>query len=233
VRRIAFFDLDKTLLSANSGSLWIKRELSLGHISRLQALQASLWIFRYHLGFTPMERALERAVRMLHGIPEKEIRDRTSDFYQSMVRGLYRPGGRAAVEEHRSRGDRLVLLTSSSLYMAELVSSDLGLDNVLCNRFEVDASGVHTGRPVGTFCYGAGKLYHAQSFVEQIGEGLESATFYTDSYSDLPVMEKVGEPVAVNPDPRLRREALRRRWRVVDWGQSPERTLWKAQKSLG
>jgi len=219
VRRIAFFDLDKTLLSANSGSLWIRRELSLGHISRLQAVQASLWIFRYHLGFTPMEHALERAVRMLEGIPEKEIRERTGDFYRSTVKALYRPGGLEALDGHRRDGDALVLLTSSSHYLAELVAGDLGLDDILCNRFEVDRSGRHTGRPVGSFCYGKGKLHHASAYVEQRGGELSESTFYTDSYSDLPVLEAVGQPVAVNPDRRLWREALRRRWKVVDWGQ--------------
>jgi len=102
--------------------------------------------------------------------------------------------------------------------MAELVARDLTLDAVLCNRLEVDAAGVYTGRPLGEVCFGDGKRSYAQAYASQAGVPLSACAFYTDSYSDLPVMEVVGRPVAVHPDRRLRREALRRGWPVVDWG---------------
>lgn len=216
--RLAFFDLDKTMLATNSGALWVKRELELGHLSRWQAFQAAAWMVRYHLGFAKMESALERAIRMLTGIPEQSLIDRTREFYDAVVKTLYRPGALRALGEHRAKGDRLVLLTSSSGYMADLVSRDIGLDHVLCNRFEVGADGLCTGRPLGNVCFGPGKLTHALSYASSVGAQLSEATFYTDSYSDLPVLLAVGHPVAVNPDQRLRREALRRGWPTVDWG---------------
>lgn len=215
---IAFFDLDKTLLAVNSGSLWIRRELALGHITRVQAMRATLWLARYHMGFVPMQDALVQAMSHLQGTDERPIRERTIRFYEELVRSQYRPGALRAVEEHRSAGDRLVLLTSSSGYMAELVARDLTLDAVLCNRLEVDAAGVYTGRPLGEVCFGDGKRSYAQAYASQAGVPLSACAFYTDSYSDLPVMEVVGRPVAVHPDRRLRREALRRGWPVVDWG---------------
>jgi HAD superfamily hydrolase (TIGR01490 family) len=215
---IAFFDLDKTLLAVNSGSLWIRRELALGHITRVQAMRATLWLARYHMGFVPMQDALVQAMSHLQGTDEQPIRERTIRFYEELVRSQYRPGALRAVEEHRSAGDRLVLLTSSSGYMAELVARDLTLDAVLCNRLEVDAAGVYTGRPLGEVCFGDGKRSYAQAYASQAGVPLSACAFYTDSYSDLPVMEVVGRPVAVHPDRRLRREALRRGWPVVDWG---------------
>jgi HAD superfamily hydrolase (TIGR01490 family) len=214
---IAFFDLDKTLLATNSGKLWIKRELALGHITRLQALRATLWIARYHLGFAQVQDVVSRAISMLAGTPEKDLRARTRTFYKE-VRQLYRPGGLAALEHHRKAGDRLVLLTSSSHYMSELVCDELKLDAILCNRLEVDGAGSHTGRAVGEVCFGAGKLTHATEYARLLGEQLEDAAFYTDSYSDLPVLVRVGKPVAVNPDLRLRRYAARKGWRIVDWG---------------
>src|SRR6266849_2044216 len=90
---IAFFDLDRTLLARNSGSLWIKSELGLGHITRLQALRASFWVARYQLGFASIEDALLRAIRFLAGTRESDIRARTADFYRSQVRHLFRPCG--------------------------------------------------------------------------------------------------------------------------------------------
>ena len=216
---IAFFDFDRTLISANSGVLWLRNEIRQGNISLLKGLAATLWVARYHLGFARKGKGLERAIASLEGRAEAELRERTTAFYEADVRALYRPGARRAVEEHRAEGDELVLLTSSPAYLAELVARDLQLDAVLCNRFEVDSDGLYTGRTIGDLCYGIGKLRHAQRHARDRGVDLEDCAFYTDSFSDLAVMEAVGRPVAVNPDQRLRRVATSRGWEIVDWGQ--------------
>lgn len=216
---VAFFDLDKTLLSVNSGSLWVRRELRLGHITRLQALRAGLWLTRYHLGFASLEDAMHQAIAHLHGSEARVLRERTGAFYEEGVRTLYRPGALRALEEHRGAGERLVLLTSSSNYLSELVARDLRLDGILCTSLEVDGQGLHTGRAQGELCFGQGKRLHAEAYARQVGVPLSACAFYTDSYADLPVLEVVGRPVVVHPDPRLRREALRRGWPIVTWGQ--------------
>jgi HAD superfamily hydrolase (TIGR01490 family) len=215
---VAFFDLDRTLLAVNSGVLWVRQELARGYITRWQALRAGVWLGRYQLGLVSMNDALLKAIALLAGTGEAPVRARTAAFYAEHLRMLYRPGAVRALAAHRSAGDRLVLLTCSSGYMSELVAVDLKLDAVLCNRFEVDAAGLHTGRPLGEVCFGVGKRQYAQAYAREAGVTLAECTFYTDSYSDLPVLEAVGRPVAVNPDLRLRREALRRGWPVVDWG---------------
>jgi phosphoserine phosphatase len=114
------------------------------------------------------------------------------------------------------------------------VAEDLGLDDVLCNRFEVDETGAHTGRPVGTLCFGAGKLDYAEVYAGDRGVSLADCWFYTDSFSDLPVLERVGHPVVVNPDPRLRREAERRALagRVVGRGPVRRRRRWCARRAF-
>lgn len=217
--RIAFFDLDRTLIAENSGALWVRRELELGYIKPWQALQAAAWVAGYELGFARIEKALERAIASLAGVPEQQLRERTASFYDLCVRPLYRPGARLALEEHRRAGDALVLLTSSSQYLGEHVTRDLRLDALICNRFEVDERGLHTGRILGALCFGPGKLRHASEFAQSKGARLEESVFYTDSYADRPVLEAVGRPVAVNPDRRLRRLAERRRWELLDWGK--------------
>ncbi len=214
---LAFFDLDKTILSENSGALWVRHEVREGQVSLWQALRASGWLFRYHLGFTAMDGALLEAVEALAGTSVQELRERTAAFYAREVRHLVRPGARVAIEAHRAMGDPLVLLTTSTGYLSELAAADLGIPHVLCNRFEVEG-GLHTGRPLGTLCYGPGKWEHARALAASLGERLEDAVFYTDSFSDLPVLEAVGRPVAVHPDPRLRREAVRRGWPIERWG---------------
>jgi HAD superfamily hydrolase (TIGR01490 family) len=215
---IAFFDFDETLIAGNSGNLWIRRELRAGNIGAMQFLRAAVWMARYRLGWASMEDALRTAIGSLEGRSEQELRARTQAFYEEEVRGLYRSDARPVVERHRREGDAVVLLTASSLYLSELVAQDLGLDAVLCNRFEVDERGMHTGQPVGRLCFGAGKIGYAEACAAERQVTLADCTFYTDSYSDVPVLERMGHPVAVNPDARLRREAERRGWPIQWWG---------------
>ena len=170
-------------------------------------------------GFAGRGEGLRHAIASLAGSQEAHLRDRSTAFYDEFVRGLYRPGARPTLEFHRARGDRLVLLTSSSSYIGELVAEELGMDAVLCNRFEVGEDGIYTGRPLGELCYGQGKLTHARSYAHAQGIELGDCAFYTDSFADLSVMLEVGRPVAVNPDVRLRRAAQARGWEIVDWGE--------------
>jgi phosphoserine phosphatase len=89
---------------------------------------------------------------------------------------------------------------------------------LVCNRFEVDASGLYTGNSVGPLCFGHGKLDAATAFCRDARVALSECAFYTDSFTDLPVLLAVREPIAVNPDRRLKRAAQRRGWSIVDWG---------------
>ena len=214
---VAFFDLDRTLLSKNSGSLWVKQEFKAGRISLGKALQASVWLLRYHLGQANIEHALDSAVATLAGRVETELKQRTFEFYDNQIRTLYRPGAIRAVEEHRARGDKLVLLTSSSEYLSEACSTQLKLDHVLCNRFGVDDAGYFTGELLKPACYGEGKLIHAKKYLEQTNMHLDDSYFYTDSISDLPVLKAVGHPKIVAPDRKLYKEALSRNWPILDW----------------
>lgn len=214
---IAFFDLDLTLLSANSGKLWIRREVALGQLSKRTALQAALWLAQYQLGLGGFA-LVSRAISTTEGMIEAQLVARTASFYESQVRSLFRPGAMDALRVHRASGDRVVLLTASSHFLAEKVAAELKLDAILCNRMEVDTRGLLTGRTVGPICYGEGKLLHARAEADAHAVSLADCAFYTDSFSDVPVLEAVGTPVAVNPDPRLRRRANKRGWRIVDWG---------------
>lgn len=213
---IAFFDLDRTLISVNSGQLWVRRELRLGHVTRWQATRAAAWIAGYHLGYSRIERVLEDAIATLAGVAEDEIAARTTRFYQEEVAGTARAGARRVLEEHRGRGDRLG-------------PAHLGLDVLERARLRGAGPGRRPLQPlpgrVGTVHRQAGGRAvlrpgqaRARARLRGVpGESLADAAFYTDSYSDRAVMEAVGRPVAVHPDQRLRRLAAERGWPVVAW----------------
>jgi HAD superfamily hydrolase (TIGR01490 family) len=215
---IAFFDLDKTVLSVNSGVLWVRREAALGNLSKRQAVRAMVWLARYQLGFASAEQMVGEAVAQLVGTPAADLRQRTERFFLEEVQHTVRPGALEAIAAHRAANDALVLLTSSTDSLAGLAARQLGFEAILCNRLAVGPDGLHTGKVEGRICFGEGKLAHARAEAERRQVDLRRCVFYTDSYSDVSVMEQVGTPVAVNPDPRLRRRAQRAGWRVVDWG---------------
>ena len=215
---IAFFDLDRTLISRNSGGLWVRSELRQGFITTWQAFRASIWLARYRIGLADLSDALLAAIASLEGSEESEMRARTQEFYHREIRDLYRPGAYKALSFHRNNGDKLILLSSTTPYMAEAVAEDLGLDGVLCNRLEVSAAGRFTGRPEGDLCFGSGKLTHGLRCAEKYQVDLRDCAFYTDSRTDLPMLEQVGRPVVVHPDPRLEQVARNRGWEIVAWG---------------
>jgi len=218
---ISFFDLDKTLIARNSGNLWIRSEVRQGYISKLQFLRATGWFVKYRMGMADMEQALRLAISTLAGDQESVVRQRTLEFYARECRELVRPGAHAALAQHRAAGDALVMLTSTSNYLSGEFARDLGFDEVLSNRFEVDEQGIFTGRPVEPVCYGEGKLVLARRCADERGVDLRDCAFYTDSLADVSVLEAVGRPVVVDPDPRLRRRARANGWPIVDWDADP------------
>ena len=214
---IAFFDLDRTLLDCNSATLWVRRQVREGYLSRTKAASMGLKIGLYQLGFGHVEDAVVAAIRDLRGQNEEEIRQRTIAFWKEEVAHRVRPGAQAVLDAHRELGEPLVLLTGSSNYMSECVLETLDMDDALCTRFEVE-DGLFTGQ--GTLCYGDQKRVEAEAYLADKGIALADCAFYTDSYTDLPVMLEVDRPVAVHPDPRLKRHAQREGWPILDWGVS-------------
>ena len=126
------------------------------------------------------------------------------------------PEARARVAAHQQAGDRVVILTASSSYIAEPIGELLGIEDVLATPVHV-MDGLFTGQFEEPVCYGRGKRVWAERFCESEGYALEEAAFYTDSVTDLPVLDVVGEPRVINPDLRLDRLARRRGWSVEEW----------------
>jgi HAD superfamily hydrolase (TIGR01490 family) len=217
---IAFFDMDLTVLGCNTASLWIRRQVRQGHLSAFGALKMAVSIVLYQLGFVNMESAIRGALRKLEGADEVLIHERTRAFFEEEIARQVRPGALSALQTHRSQSHLLVMLTSSSNLLSRLVADRLGFDQVLCNELEV-VDGVFTGELAGPLCYGEGKLALASALAQTKQIALSDCFFYTDSFSDVSVMEVVGHPVAVHPDPRLQRRAKKRGWPIVDWDAAP------------
>jgi HAD superfamily hydrolase (TIGR01490 family) len=216
MRRAAFFDLDGTLVTENSALLWVQRERRLGRLTTLQLLRAMAFFAGYRLSLVGIDAALESALQTLRGSEEATLRQAIQDWYAEEVAPLAAPGAFSTIAAHRERGDLLVVLTSSSLYAAEEACRQFALEEIICTRYDV-RDGLFTGSAPRPYCYGRGKVLLAEDFAEERSIDLAGSAFYTDSLTDLPMLLRVGQPHVVNPDPRLRREARRRGWPILDW----------------
>lgn len=216
---IAFFDLDKTLIADNSAKLWLRSEWKTRSIKLPQMMLASYWLAKYHLGFTKLDEVLEKGLALMQGENRGEVIKKTEDFFSSTIKELYRPGAIEAIKKHRELGHSISLLTSSFDGLSELVAKDLKLDHCLCTVLEVDEGGLYTGKTIGPPCFGRNKVIFARELCYKLNIRLEECWFYTDSASDIPLLNLVGKAVAVNPDPHLRARAQMRKWDIVDWGR--------------
>lgn len=213
----AFFDLDLTLLTVNSGHLWMARERRMGRLSLRNTVEAFFKFIAYRLSIIDMEDAMRKALALYVGETEEDLDRWTREWYEDEVAHTVAPGAHQVLQHHRDRGHPLVLHTSSSLYLSRVVSKQLDLDDYICSRYEVGADGRFTGEPVFPLCYGAGKVTLAERWAAEAGVDLSRSYFYSDSYTDLPMLQRVGQPRVVNPDMRLKRYARKRGWTVLDW----------------
>jgi HAD superfamily hydrolase (TIGR01490 family) len=214
---IALFDLDRTLLDCNSGRLWVAHEWRAGRITWRDVLWASYWLGRYGLGHSSgLDSVMEAAAASVSGLEEALLDERVTGWFEREVRHRLRRGARAALREHRERGDRLVLATSGTSFAALAAARAFQLHDVIATRLQA-VEGKLTGK-IEAMCVGEGKARAVEDWARAQGVDLALATFYTDSASDLALLERVGRPVVVCPDRTLRRIAAARGWPVVDWG---------------
>lgn len=214
----AFFDLDRTLIDVNSAVLYAKFEKRHNRISNWQLFSSLIYTGLYHFNLIDIERAYEQASSHYKGVSESQMRERTRQFFLEEIKHRIQPGATQALSSHKAQAHKLVLLSTSSSYQAELAANSWGLDHWIANRFPT-INGTLDGSVVKPLCYGRGKVYWAEKWAEQHDVALEDAYFYTDSYSDLPMLLSVGHPRVVNPDPKLRRYAEKKQWEILDWSQ--------------
>lgn len=216
MRSAALFDVDRTLVTVNTARLYVRWQMQRRDASVLDYLRVSRALFQYAFGILEPEHAARHAFGTVRGTSEAELREECLHWYTRVVRPHISRHGRREVERRRSEGHTCAILSASTPYLTEPLAEELGIDHVLCTRLEV-SDGMFTGGWQTPLCYGAGKVAHANQWAAAHGIDLARSSFYTDSISDLPMLEAVGVPRVVNPDPRLRLVAARRRYPVESW----------------
>jgi HAD superfamily hydrolase (TIGR01490 family) len=213
--RAAFFDMDRTILSENSGTSWLRFQFKRGELSAAYMLRAAYWQILYRAALLDMESLASRLVYDIKGDLEEDMLRKCELWLDDELASLISPAAVAQINAHKARGDIVVMITGASQFAAYPIAKLVGIDKVLCSRLEV-VDGVFTGR-LESMCFGQHKVTIAEEFSDEHEVELTDSIFYTDSYNDLPMLKRVGQGVAVNADVRLLREARKRRWRVENW----------------
>jgi HAD superfamily hydrolase (TIGR01490 family) len=213
---VALFDMDRTLVDTHTAKLYIRFQRDLGEIGLLEMLRTTYWLFQYTVGVINADEVARHVLASYRGKREDWLAERCNGWFQSHVRPRISDIGRRRVLEHQAAGHGVAVATSAVRQIAQPLALELAIPHVVCSELEVHA-GELTGGYTPPLCYGMGKLRRAEALVRSLGGALEHAVFYTDSITDLPLLEAVGQPVAVNPDTRLRRVARSRGWAIENW----------------
>jgi HAD superfamily hydrolase (TIGR01490 family) len=218
-RVAAFFDVDHTVLEVNSGTKWVGYQWKHDRMSLVEVLRALWWTLEYRFGLLDFEAMAGRVIAQYRGQEIAPFEREVAQWYREQIEATICVEARERIETHRQAGHVVALLTSATRFLSAPLGHALRIEHVLCTEVG-EEGGRFTGTHLSPACYGAGKVLRAEAFAAEHGIDLERSYFYSDSYSDLPMLERVGEPRVVNPDPRLRRLAQRRGWQAETWRAS-------------
>lgn len=214
----AFFDLDRTLLRRSSALALAGSFRERGLISRWQMLRAAGWQLLFvarGASHEAVRRAAEDGLRVLDGYTPAELRELVAEAMEPVLRPLVYAESLRLVEQHHERGERVYIVSATLQEIVDAIAEDLGFDGALGTICEV-RDGAYTGHAVRAL-HAENKAACVRELAEHRGFDLAECTAYSDSHTDLPFLEAVGHPVAVNPDRALRRTATERSWPILEF----------------
>ena len=212
---IAFFDLDHTIINANSGKLIARHAYQNGLFSTRDMINAALWSSLHDSRFMTPDRIIGKILKSFKNIPEAQFRRITHQVFDAQIKDTIRKNIGTEITSHKQKNGHTVILSAALFYICTAVKDFLGMDDAVCTRLEV-IDGYFSGASDGKYCYGEEKLFQAIHYCETQNFSLDQAYFYSDSISDLPLLEKVGYPVCVVPEPKLANIARINGWPVYD-----------------
>ena len=216
----AFFDLDRTLLRRSSALALAGAFREHGVIGRGQLAKAAAWQLLFAArgaGAETVRKAAEDGLMILTGFAVDDLRRLVRDAMEPVLKPLVYQDALELVERHRSRGEPVYIVSATLQEIVEELADELGFDGALGSTCEV-ADGVYTGRSLRA-CHGEGKAAAVRELADEHGFDLTASTAYSDSHTDLPFLEAVGNPIAINPDRELRRIAAERGWPVLTFAE--------------
>ncbi|UTW08559.1 HAD family hydrolase [Pseudomonas benzenivorans] len=214
---LAIFDLDDTLIDGDCASLWSAEMAKLGWVDGDSFLARDRELMAlYAEGKLAMEDYMAFSLAPLVGRSAEEVAYVVEPFVEEVIEPLLYSDATRCLARHRAAGERILVISASAHFLVSAIAARLGIDEVLAIELE-QRHGGYSGRTQGVLTYREGKVTRLQRWLEQQGESLDGAYFYSDSRNDLPLLQRVSLPHAVNPDPVLRAHAEQAGWPILNW----------------
>jgi HAD superfamily hydrolase (TIGR01490 family) len=213
--RLALFDLDNTLLESDSDYAWAQFLIEEGVLHPEEYHAKNQWFYeRYKDGTLDIHEFLDFQLAPLARRPRAQLDAWHSDFMQRKIRPMILPRAPELIARH---SDALTaIVTATNRFITEPIARELGVETIIATDIE-EVDGVFTGKPRGTPTFREGKIARVNEWLASRGRRLEDfeSWFYSDSLNDLPLLERVTHPVAVDPDATLRAHAAERGWEII------------------
>ncbi|MDP1537359.1 MAG: HAD family hydrolase [Burkholderiales bacterium] len=216
---LALFDLDNTLLAGDSDFEWAQFLIDRGVLDR-EVYEARNQAFydQYKAGTLDIHEFLDFQLKPLSRHPRQVLDTWHAEYMTERIAPMLRDSARALVERHR--GEVRVIITATNSFVTAPIARAFGIEHLIATEPEI-RNGEFTGDVSGTPCFREGKVARLEAWLEARGQSLKSvikSTFYSDSQNDLPLLEEVSHPVAVDPDAALRAHATAHGWPVISLG---------------
>lgn len=212
---LAIFDLDNTLIAGDSDHSWGE---FLAHKQLVDADhyrdQNDRFYRDYQAGTLDINAYLRFSLAPLTEHSKERLEELQQEFMQDWIEPLLLKRAQQLLDLHREKGDHLLIITATNRFVTGPIAKRLGVDDMLATDPEC-IDGLYTGAVSGTPCFREGKVVRLHEWLKDHSHSLSEAYFYSDSNNDLPLLEQVGNPVVVDPDPSLKATAEQRGWPVI------------------
>ena len=216
--QLALFDLDNTLLTGDSDSGWISYLVDQGILDRQTFEQQNAVFFaQYQAGTLDIDEYHAFQMQSLTCLPRAALERHLDDYLETRIRPMITEKARSQVNRHLENGDLCALVTATNCFITSPICREFGIPHLIAT-VAAQENGEFTGKPRGTPSFREGKISRVDDWLESWGlwrGSFERSWFYSDSLNDLPLLEIVSDPIAVNPDPTLRAHAERAGWEIL------------------
>ena len=213
--QLAIFDLDNTLLAGDSDYLWGKYLAGRGVVDADFYEQENQRFYEeYKAGDLDIYEFLEFSLKPLSEHSPASLASLHHDYMNECIRPIITPASRELLAKHRANDDVLLIITATNRFITAPIAEELGVPHLLATDPEM-INGRYTGRVEGVPCFREGKVKRLQMWLKQTGYNLAESWFYSDSHNDLPLLDMVTHPVAVDPDETLADHATARGWPII------------------
>jgi putative phosphoserine phosphatase/1-acylglycerol-3-phosphate O-acyltransferase len=207
----ALFDFDGTIIAGYSATSMLWEKIKRREMTAEQLVETINVMAQYSTGNMGFSGLMTGAAKFMKGVTEESYFEFGEELYEKYIARKVYPEARALIEAHRAKGHTIAIISSATIYQIEPTARDLDIEHVLCSQYEVE-NGEFTGDIIRPLCFGEGKVIAAENLAADFGLDLDNSYFYSDSYDDIELLERVGKPRPLNPNGKLREAAQKNDW---------------------